>query len=164
MNYPDRPFLFCGKSESVIGLSDFGLEFLTSTGIMIDCWNIVDFPKTFQWEFTAMRLNPTDLYETLSFLVGPAGIGAWMLFISDYIRNRTLKGKYDTWTPFQLQAYTAGLSFGVPILAYVLFSIIPQNLYEVLQPHYGFAATCFIAYVTQQGYFWVKGNFGAKSG
>lgn len=111
-----------------------------------------------------MEFNITNLYDTLNFLVGPAGIAAWMLFASDLIRNRTTAGAFASWSSLGIQLFTAGLSFGVPALAYILFAVIPPDLYAVIQPHYGFVASCFVAYITQQGYFWVKGNIGVKSG
>lgn len=98
----------------------------------------------------------TNLYATLSYLVGPAGVAAWMLFVSDLVRNWVTEGKLTKFSALGKASLTAGLSFGLPGLAYAAILLIPKETFDTIQPHYGFIASMFLAYLVQQGYFYVK--------
>jgi hypothetical protein len=115
-----------------------------------------------------MEIDFTQLMVTLAFLAGPAGAAAWMVFLSNAIRNlreidpnetnpykKGLAGLIQQMSPFALQTFVTVLSLGVPALATVILAVVPVEVLEQLQAFYGPAAALFIIYLGQQIWFQV---------
>lgn len=95
----------------------------------------------------------TSLMATLVWLAGPAGIVAWLLFVSDTVRNWREDGELTNFTPLGLQLSVAAASFLVPAVAYGILLLVPPATIETLQPFYSFVATFFLAYIGQKIWF-----------
>lgn len=114
------------------------------------------------------EIDFTQLVVVLAWLAGPAGMTAWMVFLSNAIRNlregdqaqmdeysKGIAGWIRSLTPLALQTLVTGLAFGVPIVAGLILNAIPAEALAAVQSTYSFIATLFIIYLGQQVWFQV---------
>jgi hypothetical protein len=108
----------------------------------------------------------TQLTAVLVWLAGPSGAAAWMVFLSNAVRNlregdpnnmdeyqKGLAGLVRNMTPLALQTVVTVLAIGVPIAAAGVLAVIPAETLAAIQGTYSFIATLFIVYLAQQVWF-----------
>lgn len=103
-----------------------------------------------------------NLSELLPYLVSGAGIAAWLLFVSNVVRNWRDPDSTDyspvaEWirslTSFQMSVLIHVANVSVPLLAYVINLAVPADVIASLQPHFAFVATLLMLILAQQGYY-----------
>lgn len=99
----------------------------------------------------------TDLTAILTWLAGPAGTAAWMIYVSSWFKNATTEREDGTklidLTSWQLQLAVFVASVLPPIIAYAIRALVPTETLAAIAPIYSFVAILFLAYLGQQGYF-----------
>lgn len=98
----------------------------------------------------------TSLLSTLGWLVGPAGVAAWAMIVSDAFRNWKAEGKFVDFSPMGLQATVIAATLVVPVLAYAVLNLIPADVLLSLEPYYGFVASLFLGLIGQKVWFQIK--------
>lgn len=104
-----------------------------------------------------------NLLEMLPFLASAAGISAWMLIVSNTVRNWREspddQSPIAIWirglTSFALTLLVFAVDVSVPLAAYVVLNTVPVEVLESLQPHFAFAFILITAFLAQQGWFQV---------
>lgn len=112
------------------------------------------------------EIDPTQLMVVLAWLAGPAGALAWMVFLSNMIRNwrsgdvsqmdpysSGVAGWIRRLTPVQLQTLVTLLAFAVPSIAAGILKLVPPERLAAAQEVYSFIAMLFILYLGQQIWF-----------
>lgn len=102
----------------------------------------------------------TNLGAVLALLAGPAGIVAWMVYVSNWFRNAA-EVKPDgsqliKWSSWVTQLITAAVSFSLPIAAFLILKFVPAETLEAIAPYYQFLASVFLAYLGQQLWYAFK--------
>jgi hypothetical protein len=108
----------------------------------------------------------TNLYELLLQLAGPIGAAAWMVMLSDAIRNMRnadLNGippidgeiakRVRALTPLQLQTLVVLLALGVPSLAALILAFVPAEMIEQAQPTFAFLSMLLVVYLGQRVWY-----------
>lgn len=116
------------------------------------------------------EIDLTNLVVTLQWLAGPAGIVAWMLFVSNLFRNlrdndfdeivAPLAAKLSEWlfllTPMAYQAVVFVSSIAGPVVAVIVINVLPDQTIVLIQPYYQFVAMLFMSYIGQQIWYRVS--------
>lgn len=114
------------------------------------------------------ELDYTNLSLLLAYLAGPLGVAAWMVFLSNAVRNlresdpqslnpinQELARLVRTMRPLQLQVLVTVLALGIPSIAKVILVFVPVEALERAQSTFAFIAMLMAVYIVQQVWFQV---------
>lgn len=112
------------------------------------------------------EIDFTQLMVLLAWLAGPAGAMAWMVFLSNMVRNwRTgdvsqmdpyssgVAGWIRRLTSVQLQTLVTVMAFAVPSIAAGILKLVPADKLAAAQEYWSFFAMLFLLYLGQQIWF-----------
>lgn len=111
-------------------------------------------------------ISNLTLSEFLAYLAGPLGIAAFMLYLSNAVRN-LLQGNLARMSPsdqeiaiwlrglrpLKVQAIVTAIALGVPILAHTALTFVPADVLERLQPTFAFITKLLAIYLLQQVWY-----------
>jgi hypothetical protein len=111
----------------------------------------------------------TQLVVLLAWLAQPAGMFAWMMAWTNWLRNvRTgdpvllspLELSFRDWletgwrkSPLFVQLFHAFIAAFVPALAFVITSAVPEDTLLRLQPYFAFLGMIYLSYVGSQAWY-----------
>ena len=110
-----------------------------------------------------MNTDLTSLTAVLAALMAPAGITAWMLYVSNWFRNATANGTVKFDAPWKVQLAVAAASILPPVAAFLITTYVPAATLASASPTYAFFSTVALAYLVQQGWFALTNNNDSKT-